>query len=65
MKKHVREKVQLHDLRTSKATHLHETGQLSLIDLQTFMGHKKMEVTRLYVKNDISKKKDVFIAAGA
>ena len=63
--KHVEEGVQLHDIRGSKATHLHETGELNLVDLQTFMGHKKKEVTRNYIKNDLSKKKDIFINAGA
>jgi hypothetical protein len=29
------------------------------------MGHKKFEVTRSYIKNDISKMKDVFISQGA
>ena len=38
---------------------------MNLVDLQTFMGHKKMEVTRNYIKNDLSKKKDIFINAGA
>ena len=38
---------------------------MNLVDLQTFMGHKKMEVTRNYIKNDLSKKKDIFNNAGA
>jgi len=42
---------------------LYETGNIDLVTLQSFMGHKKMEVTRHYIKDDLKRKKDVFVLA--
>ncbi len=43
--------MQLHDFRTSKATHLHSI--MGVKSLQTFMGHKNINTTQGYVKQTV------------
>ena len=54
--------IQPHDLRHSRAQHLHDSGEVSEFDLQQFFGHKKLETTAIYVKSDICQKESLLIS---
>lgn len=61
----IQKKIKFHSLRHSKATHLHNSGVMSLRDLADFLGHTDTKTTEIYLHTQNEDLREKYLKASA
>lgn len=61
----IHKKIKFHSLRHSKATHLHNSGVMSLRDLADFLGHSDTKTTEIYLHTQNEDLREKYLKASA